>query len=99
LITVLAPPDRREALGSIIFRETTTIGLRWHTAERERLEREVVQVQTPHGPARVKLARRGGAVINAAPEFDDCARLASDGGISVKDAHALVMKAYLDRKT
>jgi uncharacterized protein (TIGR00299 family) protein len=99
LITVLAPPDRREALGSIIFRETTTIGLRWHTAERERLEREVVQVQTPHGSARVKLARRAGAVINAAPEFDDCARLASAAGISVKDAHALVMKAYLDRKT
>jgi uncharacterized protein (TIGR00299 family) protein len=99
LITVLAPPDRRESLGSIIFRETTTIGLRWHTAERERLEREVVQVQTPHGSARVKLARRAGAVMNAAPEFDDCARLAATGGISVKDAHALVMKAYLDRKT
>jgi uncharacterized protein (DUF111 family) len=63
------------------------------------LEREVVQVQTPHGSARVKLARRAGAVINAAPEFDDCARLASAAGISVKDAHALVMKAYLDRKT
>ncbi|HEY7450827.1 MAG TPA: nickel pincer cofactor biosynthesis protein LarC [Vicinamibacterales bacterium] len=98
LITVLAPPERRESLGSIIFRETTTIGLRWHAAERERLEREVVQVQTPHGSARVKLAWRAGAVVNAAPEFDDCARLASAAGISVKDAQALVMKAYLDRK-
>ena len=98
LITVLAPPDRREALGAIIFRETTTIGLRWHTAERERLDREIVQVQTPHGAARVKLARRAGAVINAAPEFDDCARLAAVAGVSVKDAHALVMKAYLDQK-
>ena len=98
LITVLAPPDRREELASIMFRETTTIGLRWHTAERERLEREVVEVQTPHGSARVKLARRAGAIINAAPEFDDCARLASAAGISVKDAHALVVKAYLDRK-
>ncbi|MGH9146757.1 MAG: nickel insertion protein, partial [Vicinamibacterales bacterium] len=97
LITVLAPPDRREALGAIIFRETTTIGLRWHTAERERLVREIVQVHTPHGPARVKLARRAGAVINAAPEFDDCARLAAVAGVSVKDAHALVMKAYLDQ--
>ena len=98
LITVLAPPDRREALGAIIFRETTTIGLRWHTAERERLDREIVQVQTPHGAARVKLARRAGSVINAAPEFDDCARLAAVAGVSVKDAHALVMKAYLDQK-
>jgi uncharacterized protein (TIGR00299 family) protein len=98
LITVLAPLDRREALSTIIFRETTTIGLRWHTAERERLDREIVQVQTPHGPARVKLARRAGIVINAAPEFEDCARLAAVAGVSVKDAHALVMKAYLDHK-
>ena len=98
LVTVLAPPDRREALAAIIFRETTTIGLRWQTAERERLEREIVQVETPHGSVRVKLARRGGAVINAAPEFDDCARLAAAAGMSVKDAHALVMKAYLDQK-
>jgi uncharacterized protein (TIGR00299 family) protein len=98
LMTVLAPPDRREALSAIVFRETTTIGLRWHAAERERLDREVVSVETPHGAARVKLARRSGTVINAAPEFEDCARLAAAAGISVKDAHALVMKAYLDQK-
>jgi hypothetical protein len=98
LVTVLAPPDRREAVSAVIFRETTTIGLRWHMAERERLHREIVEVQTVHGPARVKLARRAGALINAAPEFEDCARLAAAGRISVKDAHALVMKAYLDQK-
>jgi hypothetical protein len=96
LVTVLAPPEQRGALSAIIFRETTTIGLRWHDAERERLEREMVTVSTPHGTARVKVARRAGEVMNASPEFDDCARLASAAGISVKDAQALVMKAYLD---
>ena len=98
LVTVLAPPERREPLSTIIFRETTSIGLRWHDAERERLEREAVTVDTPHGTARVKVARRAGAIVNAAPEFDDCARLASAAGISVKDAQALVMKAYLDSR-
>jgi uncharacterized protein (TIGR00299 family) protein len=98
LVTVLAPPERREPLTSIMFRETTTIGLRWHEAERERLERRMVTVTTPHGAARVKVARRAGAIVNAAPEFDDCTRLASAAGISVKDAQALVMKAYLDQR-
>jgi uncharacterized protein (TIGR00299 family) protein len=97
LVTVLAPPARRSALSTIIFRETTTIGVRWHEADREHLEREIVTVMTPHGAARVKVAKRGGAIVNAAPEFEDCARLASVAGISVKDAQALVMKAYLDR--
>jgi len=96
LVTILARPEQRDALSTIIFRETTTIGLRWHDAERERLEREMVTVSTPHGPARVKVARRAGEVMNASPEFDDCARLASAAGLSVKDAQALVMKAYLD---
>lgn len=98
LVTVLAPPEQRDALSTIIFSETTTIGLRWHQAERERLEREIRTVKTPHGPARVKIAKRAGAIINAAPEFEDCTRLASTAGISVKDAQALVMKAYLDSK-
>jgi hypothetical protein len=98
LVTVLAPPARRSALSTIIFTETTTIGLRWHDADRERLEREIVTVTTPHGAARVKVATRGGAIVNAAPEFDDCTRLASVAGISVKDAQTLVMKAYLDQR-
>ena len=98
LVTVLAPPEQREALSTIIFSETTTIGLRWHQAERERLEREIQTVKTPYGPARVKIARRAGAVVNAAPEFEDGKRLAADAGISIKDAQALIMKAYLDTR-
>jgi len=95
LVTVLAPPDRREALNAIIFRETTTIGVRWHEVDRERLEREIVEIATAHGTARVKVARRAGAIVNAAPEFEDCTRIAAAAGIPVKDAQALVMQAYL----
>ena len=99
LVTVLAPPERREAMQAIVFGETTTIGVRWHEAARERLERESVRVETPHGTARVKVARRQGAIVNAVPEFDDCVRLAAEAGISVKDVQALVMQAYLGSRT
>jgi hypothetical protein len=94
LVTVLAPPDRLEALNAIIFRETTTIGVRWHEVDRERLEREIVGIATAHGTARVKVARRAGTIVNAAPEFEDCTRIAAAAGIPVKDAQALVMQAY-----
>jgi uncharacterized protein (TIGR00299 family) protein len=98
LLTIVAPPDARERLASLVFRESTTIGLRYQEVWRERLEREIVTVETPVGPIRFKVARRDGAVVNLAPEFDDCAARASERGLAVKDVQALAMKAYLDRK-
>jgi pyridinium-3,5-bisthiocarboxylic acid mononucleotide nickel chelatase len=94
LITVVSPPDRREALSSIIFGETTTIGLRAHEVERECLPREMVTVETPLGPIRFKVARRGGRVVNASPEFEDCARLAAAHGRTVKDVQALAIQCF-----
>ena len=97
LVTVVAPPGRREALADILFRETTTIGLRVTETERERLDRESISVETPLGCVRIKVARRDGAVRNAAPEFEDCARLAAEQGLSIKDVQAIAVKAWLDR--
>ena len=99
LVTVVAPSGRREALADILFRETTTIGLRVTETERERLDRESIAVDTPIGSIRIKVARRGGAVRNAAPEFDDCARLAVERGLSIKDVQAIAIKAWLDSST
>ncbi len=94
LVTVVAPPDRRGALADIIFRETTTIGVRYSEVDRECLTRESVPVETPVGTVRIKVARRDGRIVNAAPEFDDCARLAAEHGLSVKDVQALAVQAY-----
>ena len=94
LVTVIAPPSRRTMLADIIFRETTTIGLRHHEVDREVLAREIVSVATPIGAVRFKVARRGGRVINATPEFDDCARLAAAHQLSIKEVQAMAIKAY-----
>ena len=96
LVTVVAPPGRREALSDILFRESTTIGLRVTETDRERLDREAVAVETPIGPVRVKVARREGAIRNAAPEFEDCARLAAERRLSIKEVQAIAVKAWLD---
>jgi uncharacterized protein (TIGR00299 family) protein len=97
LLTILASPDRRERLTAIVFRETTTIGVRYREMTRECLEREVTTVETPAGPVRIKVARRDGAVLNASPEFDDCARIAREQDIPLKDVQAAATKAFLDR--
>jgi len=94
LVTVIAAPDKRSELADVIFRETTTIGLRHYEVEREVLAREIVDVATPIGTVRFKIAHRGGRVINATPEFDDCARLAAANNLSVKDVQAIAIKAY-----
>ena len=97
LLTILARPDTRQDLCAIVFRETTTIGVRYHEVTRDRLEREIVPVATPFGTVRFKLARLGGKVVNATPEFEDCLRLASERQVPVKDVQAAATKAYLDR--
>ena len=97
LVTVVAPPERRAALAGVIFAESTTIGVRVTGTLRERLDREVVTVDSPLGPVRFKVARRNGTVLNAAPEFDDCARLAAEHRLAVKAVQAVAVKAWLDR--
>jgi len=97
LLTVIAAPAAREALTALVFRETTTIGVRFRESERECLERTTVVVQTAAGPIRIKVARRGDDVLNAAPEFDDCVRAATASGRPVKDVQALAVRAFADR--
>jgi pyridinium-3,5-bisthiocarboxylic acid mononucleotide nickel chelatase len=98
LLTVLARPETRQQLLAIVFRETTTIGVRYHDVTRERLEREIVLLNTPLGPIHYKVARFGGRVVNAAPEFDDCRRIASERVMPLKDVQAIAARAYLDQE-
>ena len=80
-----------------MFRETTTIGVRYIEMARECLERETVAVSTPLGSVRFKVASRNGRVLNAQPEFDDLVRLAGEHSRPIKEVQALAAKAWLER--
>ncbi len=97
LVTVLARPDDRERLAGVMFAHTTTIGIRYQEMLRDRLDREIVTVETPLGAIRFKVARRGGRVVNAAPEFDDCVRVGAEQRLPIKDVQAVAIKAWLER--
>ena len=96
LVTVVAPPARREALAAVLFTHTTTIGMRYQEMLRDTLDREIRTIETPVGAVRFKVASRAGRVLNAAPEFDDCARIATERGMAIKDVQALAMQGWLD---
>jgi uncharacterized protein (TIGR00299 family) protein len=94
LLTVVARPAERAPMTDIIFRETTTIGLRHYDVDRECLQREIITVGTPIGPVRFKVSRRDGRVMNAVPEFDDCSKLAAANNLPVKEVQAIAARAY-----
>jgi uncharacterized protein (TIGR00299 family) protein len=94
LLTVVAPPALRPAIADIVFRETTTIGLRHYDVDRECLRREMVTVETAVGAVRFKVAWRNGRIVNAAPEFEDCVQLAATASLSVKEVQALAVQAF-----
>ncbi len=97
LLTVLAPVARREAILDVVFRETTTIGVRMHAVERETLERRWEEVDVPGGRVRIKVATRAGGVANVAPEFEDCAKVAEASGRPLKQVQADALHAWSDR--
>ena len=97
LVTVLGRPGDREELSGILFAETTTIGVRYQEMMRECLDREFASIETPVGTIQFKIASREGRVLNASPEFEDCARIAAERGMPIKAVQAIAMKAWLDR--
>jgi uncharacterized protein (TIGR00299 family) protein len=97
LVTVIALPEQRDALSGVLFTETTTIGVRYQDMHRERLDRELRTIDTPVGPIRFKVAHRQGSLVNASPEFEDCAKAAAERGLPIKEVQAIATKAWLER--
>jgi uncharacterized protein (TIGR00299 family) protein len=94
LVTVLAREALRPTISDVLFRETTTLGIRFETVWRETLDRRYDEVSVEGGTVRIKVAERGGEVMGAAPEFDDCVRVAEASGQPVKQVQAAALRAW-----
>lgn len=93
LLTVLCRPEEAEAMAALLFRETTTLGMRRREEQRMVLEREIRVVKTVYGPIRVKLASAGGVRYNAMPEYEDCRRAAREHGVALREVMQAVLRA------
>lgn len=92
VLTVLARPEDQERLAGTVFAETSTLGLRIFTAERRVLERRLVEVSTPHGAIRIKVAASG----RFAPEYEDCRRAAAEHNVPLLEVIHQASAAYLE---
>lgn len=100
LLTVICPCDRQAICEQILFRETTTLGIRYRLQERKILFREIHEVTTAYGKARVKIAWRDG-FWTVQPEYEDCAILARSRNmplICVQEAVKLAGEIYLQSR-
>jgi uncharacterized protein (TIGR00299 family) protein len=93
VLSVLCEGHLRDELVRLIMRESTSIGVRFHEVERRALTREVRPIETPFGTVRVKYALDGAEVVNVAPEYEDCRRLARDQGVPLKEVFQAALRA------
>ncbi len=90
MVSVIAAPETVENLSGILFAETTTLGVRAHSADRRVLARYFAEVETIHGKVRVKYTDAG----SFAPEFDDCRKLAESRGVPLRTVIAEAGEAF-----
>jgi hypothetical protein len=94
-LTILCESAKVDAMSELLFRETTTIGVRTYEARRRTLGRDFVTVQSKFGgDVRIKVAHLNGDVVNAQPEFEDCQRLAAAAGVPLRQVMADALHAY-----
>jgi uncharacterized protein (TIGR00299 family) protein len=93
-LTLLAETNDLDRMVRLVFRETTTIGVRHREVARRVLDRESMSVETSVGPIRIKVARLDGEIVNAAPEYEDCREAALRSGAALREVQALAISAF-----
>ena len=96
-LSALCEEQALNQVAEAVFRHTTSLGVRYQRLQRLKLRREWQAVATPWGPVRIKLAYLGDRRINAAPEYEDCLRLAEASGQPLKEIYAAALDCWLDR--
>lgn len=94
LLTVICDLDKIDICETIIFRETTTIGIRRQIQQRSILHREIETVNTKYGNIRVKVAKKQGEILNIQPEYEDCVIIARKDNIPLRLIALEAQKSY-----
>lgn len=92
--TVLAPPAKAHAVADVLLQETTTLGVRMQEVHRVVLPRRIEVVNTPDGAVRMKVAEMRDGRTKAAPEYQDCKRLADQTGRPIREILEEATSAY-----
>ena len=95
LVTLLCRPEDRRQMTELLFRETTTLGVRYREEQREILQREFVSVETEFGAIKMKIARTNdGRLVNYAPEYEDCRLAAELYQVPIREVQLTALRAF-----
>jgi pyridinium-3,5-bisthiocarboxylic acid mononucleotide nickel chelatase len=94
LLTILCETAEADRFSEMLLRETSAFGVRRTQAERRKLRREIVRVATPFGQVELKLGRLNGQVVQAAPEFESCQKLALERNVPLKQVYQAALAAW-----
>ncbi|HSN65433.1 MAG TPA: nickel insertion protein, partial [Fusibacter sp.] len=86
-LTILAKQNDIKALQTIVFSETTSIGMRMYPVEKVKIERKYVVVETSYGPISLKKAYFEGSCVNVKPEYEQIKKFAIESGLPVKHVY------------
>ncbi|MFD2670750.1 nickel insertion protein [Marinicrinis sediminis] len=98
MLNVLVSETKLGQMEAIIFRETTTLGIRYQKCTVHRLGRVMEQVETIWGSVTVKAGIYEGEVVQFAPEFADCERIARQAGVPLKQVYEEVRRKYAEQQ-
>lgn len=98
IVMALAPPAQAQAVADILLRETSTLGVRMQEMQRMVLPRRMDLVQTASGAIRMKVAELGDGQVKAAPEYQDCKRIADHTGRPIRDVMEDAVFAYRHKR-
>ncbi|HYG33563.1 MAG TPA: nickel pincer cofactor biosynthesis protein LarC, partial [Clostridia bacterium] len=93
MLTVLCAEAEADKFAEMMLSETTSFGVRRYSVERRKLVRDFAPVPTSYGEVTVKFGRLNGRVIQAAPEFESCKKVAAQAGVPLKEVYAAALKA------
>ncbi|WP_026486557.1 nickel pincer cofactor biosynthesis protein LarC2 [Caldanaerobius polysaccharolyticus] len=97
-LSVLCEPDSADAMKDIVFRETTTFGIRIFEIQREKLDRSFAKVSTSYGEIKVKNGFLKGELVKSVPEYEDVKKAAAAHGVPIGKVYDEVIKVNLEQR-
>jgi uncharacterized protein (DUF111 family) len=92
LVTVICSQEQGDTLARVLLSETSTLGVRIQQMQRLKAQRTQERIDTPLGPLQIKIKRLGKRVLSAAPEYEDCLRIARERDMPLTGVYGIVQQ-------
>ncbi len=93
MLTLICRVEDGEALAQLLLSEASTLGARMQQMQRRKAQRAQRSIETPFGKMLVKVKLLGERVISAAPEYEECRRIAQEQSLPLEEVYAVARQA------